>query len=76
MSVEDDDDLGVMVVTAADPLEVAEGGSATYTVELTAAPSGTVTVTPSLAAGSDEDVTVTSAVLTFTASTTGTRRRR
>ena len=52
---------GVTVSTAA--LTVAEGGSATYTVVLDAAPSSTVTVTVGGASG---DVTVEGSPLTFT----------
>ena len=64
VSVEDDDELRVTVMTAADPLAVAEDGSAVYTVVLTAAPSGTVTVTPTVTGNTD--VTVSPSSLGFT----------
>ncbi len=57
------------VTVAPTKLTVAEGGSATYTVKLNAAPSGNVTVTVSGASG---DVTVTGSPLTFTAENYGT----
>ncbi len=59
--------LGVTVTPTA--LTVAEGGSATYTVKLDAAPSGNVTVTVSGASG---DVTVSGSPLTFTDQNHGT----
>ena len=69
--IADDDNRGVTVTTA-DPLVVAEGDSATYTVVLDSAPTADVTVT--LTVEGDRDVTVPpeDLTLTFTASTWST----
>ena len=58
---------GVLITPTS--LDVPEGGSATYSVELASRPSGDVTVTPSLVSGGDGDLTLASTTaLTFTAS--------
>ena len=69
--IADDDNRGVTVTTA-DPLVVAEGASATYTVVLDSAPTADVTVT--LTVEGDRAVTVPpeDLTLTFTASTWST----
>ncbi len=66
-TIEDDEEAGVTI--SGSSLTVAEGGSATYTVKLTAKPSGDVTVT---VAGASGDVTVTGSPLTFTDQNYGT----
>ena len=65
VTITDDDTRGVTVSPTT--LPVAEGGDATYTVELDSEPTGTVTVTPS--ASGSTDVTVSGEALTFTATT-------
>ncbi len=68
ISVNDDDTRGV-TVTATDPLEVPESGSAQYTVVLNTQPTGTVTVTPEVDGNSADPGSVTvSGPLTFDAS--------
>ena len=66
----DDDTRGVTVSETG--LDIAEGGSGTYTVVLDSEPTGQVTVTPSRSSG-DADITV-SGVLTFTANDWDTAR--
>ena len=61
VTVTDDDTAGVTVSETA--LEVAEGGSATYTVVLDAQPSGNVVI--SVTKSGSTDVTVSPATLTF-----------
>ena len=61
VTITDDDERGV-AVEAADPLEVAENGSATYTVVLDSEPTGEVTVT-------DDDVPSTTINLSVTPET-------
>ena len=56
-------------------LRVTEGGSATYTVELSTEPSGEVTVTVGGATGTDLTV-VNGGSLTFTVKRPGIPRRR
>ena len=61
VTVTDDDTAGATVSETA--LEVAEGGSATYTVVLDAQPSGNVVI--SVTKSGSTDVTVSPATLTF-----------
>ena len=68
VTVTDNDSAGIVLTPTA--LEVTEGGSATYTVELATEPSGQVTVTVGGATGTD--LTVVNGSLTFTASTWNT----
>ncbi len=63
-AIEADDDRGVTVAVA-DPFNVPEGGSATYTVVLDTEPGLEVTVTVVKAAGGDADLTASPATLTF-----------
>ena len=62
VTVTDDDDAGVTVPSA--PVNVSEGGTATYTVVLASQPTDVVTVTPT--SGDPDAVTVSPMVLTFT----------
>ena len=62
ITIVDDDGTGRLVITPAAPLELTEGGSGTYTVELASAPTHDVTVT---IASNDLDVTTNPATLTF-----------
>ncbi len=62
VTVQDDDTVGLVVAPAA--LTVAEGASASYTVELSTEPSGTVTV--GIAGHAGTDVSVDTTTLTFT----------
>ncbi|MBF2753661.1 MAG: hypothetical protein ISN29_00115, partial [Gammaproteobacteria bacterium AqS3] len=69
----DDNDEATLVITAAEPFEVAEGRSASFTVQLESEPSGEVTV--ELAQGDDtanDDVRLDKAALTFTTDNWGT----
>ncbi|MBF2755492.1 MAG: hypothetical protein ISN29_09585, partial [Gammaproteobacteria bacterium AqS3] len=69
----DDNDEATLVITAAEPFEVAEGRSATFTVQLESEPSGEVTVT--LGQDGDTanpDVRLDKTSLTFTADDWGT----
>ena len=68
VTVTDDDTAGIVLFPTA--LQVTEGGSATYTVELSTEPSGQVTVTVGGANGTD--LTVVNGSLTFTDSTWNT----
>ena len=68
VTVTDNDTAGIVLFPTA--LQVTEGGSATYTVELATEPSGQVTVTVGGAPGTD--LTVVNGSLTFTASTWNT----
>ena len=65
MATEQDNDSPGIVLSTED-LQVPEGGSATYTVELSAQPGATVTVGIAKVAAADDDITVTPASLTFT----------
>ena len=65
VTVAEGDRAGLRVSAAA--LEVAEGGSGTYTVALASAPAGTVSVSVARAPGGSPDVAVSPASLTFTA---------
>ena len=69
-TIVDDDDRGVTVSPT--ELQVAEGGSDSYTVVLGSQPTGDVTV--EMAASGDEDVTVSPESLTFTDSNWATRQ--
>ena len=69
VTVTDDDTAGIVLTPTA--LQVTEGGSATYTVELATEPSGQVTVTVGGASGTDLTV-VNGGSLTFTDSTWNT----
>ena len=62
VSIDDNDTAGVTVV-AADPVNVAEGGTATYQLSLDAQPTGNVVITVS---SDNDDVTIQPASLTFT----------
>ena len=64
VSEDDDDEVGVMLSKTA--LEVAEGGSATYIVRLTALPTATVTINVAKQEGDDSDLTIHPRQLTFT----------
>ena len=68
VTIEDDDERGVVVTPTT--LSVPEAGSGSYTVVLTSQPTGTVTVTPSV--GGNSEVTVAPSPLTFTAGTWST----
>ena len=68
VTVTDDDTAGIVLTPTS--LQVTEGDSATYTVELATEPSGEVTVTVGGAPGTD--LTVVNGSLTFTASTWNT----
>ena len=57
------------VVLGRPGLTVAEGGEATYTVRLAAAPGGAMTVTAAVAPGGSPDVSVSPAALAFTPAT-------
>ena len=57
---------GVTLEAAEDPLEVPEGGNATYTLVLDALPSAPVTVAVAKADGGDPDLTLVTTALTFT----------
>ena len=70
VTIGDDDTRGVTV--SEDELDIAEGGSATYTVVLQSQPTDTVTVGVAETAASDPDVTVSPATLTFTTETWNT----
>ncbi|MBF2755781.1 MAG: hypothetical protein ISN29_11080, partial [Gammaproteobacteria bacterium AqS3] len=59
-----DNDRGLTIVAASDPLTVDEGGSNTFTVRLTTRPTGNVRV--AVAETSNADVTATPTPLTFT----------
>ena len=63
VAVDDDDNQGLVVIP--ESLEIAEGGSAAYTVALAAEPSGTVTVSIT---GMADGVSVDDASLTFSTS--------
>ena len=67
LTINDDDTRGVTVSETS--LDVAEGGSGTYSLVLTSQPTADVTITPSVSG--DPDVTVSPASLTFTASNWG-----
>ena len=69
VTVTDNDSAGIVLTPTA--LQVTEGGSATYTVELATEPSGQVTVTVGGTTGTDLTV-VNGGSLTFTASTWNT----
>ena len=69
VTVTDDDTAGIVLTPTT--LRVTEGGSATYTVELSTQPSGQVTVSVGGASGTDLTV-VNGGSLTFTASTWNT----
>ena len=69
--IADNDNRGVTVTTA-DPLVVAEGASATYTVVLDSAPTADVTVTLTVEGDRDVTVPLEDLTLTFTASTWST----
>ena len=69
VTVTDDDSAGIVLTPTT--LRVTEGGSTTYTVELSTQPSGQVTVTVGGASGTDLSV-VNGGSLTFTASTWNT----
>ena len=69
VTVTDDDTAGIVLTPTT--LRVTEGGSATYTVELSTEPSGQVTVTVGGASGTDLTV-VNGGSLTFTDSTWNT----
>ena len=66
VTIEDDDTAGI-TVTAASPLNMAEGGTATYTVVLDSQPTANVTVTAG--SGDSGAATVSPASHTFTPST-------
>ena len=68
LTIDDDDTRGVTLSKT--DLDIDEGDSGTYTVQLDTKPTAAVTVTPSRGSG-DTDVTVSSA-LTFTTSNWGT----
>ncbi|WP_424833212.1 Calx-beta domain-containing protein [Ruegeria sp.] len=68
VTVTDDDEAALVFAQAADPLEVSEGGSATYTVALATQPTGTVTVT--LTQPTNTDVTVDTDTVTSNNQTT------
>ncbi len=59
-------DADAVVVTADDPLAVAEGGEAAYTVKLATRPAGGAEVTVTPGVSGDASVTVSPSVLTFT----------
>jgi len=65
LTIVDDDTAGV-TVNAASPLEVAEGGNATYTVVLDSRPTADVTITP--VSGDGAKVSVSPWTHTFTPS--------
>ena len=73
LTITDDDTRGVTV--SEDELDIAEGGSATYTVVLGSQPTDTVTVGVAGTADSDPDVTVSPATLTFTTGSWDTAQR-
>ena len=60
-----DDDIGALFFSPTQ-VEVPEGGSATYTLELAFQPTATVTVAISPMTGGDPDLTATPALLMFT----------
>lgn len=61
-----DNDILQLVIDADEPLEIEEGGTASFQIKLSASPPGTVTVTVSRTSG-DSDITVQSgSSLTFT----------
>ena len=62
ITIVDNDGSGRLVLTPSAPLALAEGGSATYSVELAAAPTHSVTVAVT---SDDPDVTASPATLTF-----------
>ncbi|WP_424833210.1 choice-of-anchor R domain-containing protein [Ruegeria sp.] len=68
VTVTDDDEAALVFAQAADPLEVSEGGSATYTVALATQPTATVTVT--LTQPTNTDVTVDTDTITIGNQTT------
>lgn len=65
VTVLDDDDLE-LVATSADPFQVAEAGSASFTIHLSHEPCNDVTVTLGLEPGSDPSLSVVQQSLTFT----------
>ncbi|WP_156013475.1 COG1470 family protein, partial [Thioalkalivibrio sp. HK1] len=67
VKVKDNDEVGLVIVTDADPLTVGEGESNTFTVRLKTEPSANVTLT--LTQPTNTDVTVDLTSLTFTPST-------
>lgn len=63
-----DDDVLQLVIEADEPIEIEEGGTASFKIKLSASPSANVTVSVSRTAG-DSDITVQSgSTLTFTSS--------